>query len=124
MQRRDPHPRNFSEVLHTKRFRIVRRDPRDCFCRAVALLSKGGDRPQTGSLVASKQTVDDLALNKTPKKRRVLGRFQQSEQAAACIEKFHASHAGGYGRAFGWGLSHMNLFATEKFTNYRDLDFE
>ena len=63
MQRGHAHARNVRQVFHSQRLSIIRTYPGNHFRRTVALLSYGGDRSQSLTFRAPKNTVNNLALN-------------------------------------------------------------
>src|ERR1039458_4185567 len=78
VQRGYAHARDFREVIHAERLRIIRPDPGDRSCRSLAPLSQGCNRAKARSLRTAKDPVDDLALNQAPEKGNVPRRVQQA----------------------------------------------
>jgi len=103
VQRGYAHARDFREIFHPERIRIIRPDPAGRFCRSVAPLSQRGNRSKACSLGAARDPVDDLALNQAAEKRNVLRRVEQVNQPAANTGKWRSGltgrHAGTAGRA-------------------------
>ena len=96
-----PRPRDLCEIFHTQRLRVVCLDPRNCFCRPVALISQCCDRPKACALRSPKDSVNDLALNQFTQNGDVLRRIQQVHESAACVEEFHCGFTGRHGGTVG-----------------------
>src|SRR5216684_1470280 len=97
MERGYSHARLLREFFYTQSLGIVRRNPRYCFCCSVTLISKCCNRAQARALGSPQNAIDNLALNKTVKKRNVLRAVQQIQQAAAGAQKFGRRLANGHG---------------------------
>ena len=124
VQRGHAHARDFREIFHPERLRIVRPDPGDRFCRSVALLSQRCNRSKACSLRTAEDSVDDLALNQATEKGNVLRRVQQVHEPAARTKKFHRGLAGSHARTVRRRFSHLNFFPAEKFPDYGHFEFE
>ena len=124
VQRGHAHARDFREIFHPQRLRVVRPDPRDRFCRPVALISQRCNRSKARSLRPSKDSVDDLALNQAAEKGNVLRRVQQVHQPAACAEKFRRGLTRRHGRTVRRRLSHLNLLPAEKLPDHGHFELE
>src|SRR6476469_6171736 len=81
-------------------------------------------RTEACSLSGAKDSIDDLALNQGAKKRNVLRRLQEVDQAAACTEeadrRLTCRHRSGLRRRVGY----LNLLAAEELTDYVHFELE
>ena len=78
-------------------------------------------RAEARPLHATKDPVDDLALNQATEKGNVRRRVQQVHEPAACTEEFHRGLTGRHARTVRRRLSHLNLLPAEKFPDDRHL---
>jgi hypothetical protein len=63
VQRGDAHARDFRQLFDSQRPGIVRPDPRDRFCRSMALVPESRNGSQARPFGRTEDSIDNLALN-------------------------------------------------------------
>ena len=120
----DAHAGHFCEIFDAQRLGIVGADPGDGFCRAVALISEGGNGAEASAAGSAEDAVNDFALDEVTQEWNVLRLVEQVYQAAAGIEQFGGGLAGGHAGTIRRRGAGLNFFLAEKFADDLHIEFE
>jgi len=124
MQGRDAHARDSCKIFQAQRFGVIRPDPCNRFCCAVALVSERGNRAEASALRPAQDTVDYFALNEAAEEWNVARRVQQVHEAAAGIEQLSGGLTGDHAWTVRWRFWSWNFLAAQELADYGHFKFE